>query len=253
MSAILLLISLFALAFLTFAPASSTISIAGKESQFNVNVSYAYAGKYVGNNASYLTKDNTMSQVTQYPTAIILNITRIAGQQIKSCDAVIEVYGIHIMTNTGLKENHAYFIGTNYSSVLSFKTDLPPLINCVDGLIDKSIYSTTVGQLNFNWTDNTSMLSRRIGSIGAYWNSNSSLGLWTEGIPSQISVNVERIGYVTLSHGSTTLYEDAAVNSNDFVHLSTYQDGLIYNNLLPANKLSPGNLLSPTAKDVLVP
>jgi hypothetical protein len=227
--------------------------VAGSETQFKFDVAYAYVGKFTGN-TSYGDSNGLMSLVSQYPSTVIFNITRVPGVQIASCDAVIEVYGVHITTDNGEKENFVYIVGTNYSSSFSPDSELPSFVKHIDDIIDKSGYSGVKGDFNFNWTDNTSILSHKVGSAGLYSSLNSTLGLWHAGKPNDISVTVNRIGYVTTSNGAVSVYKDTATTKTaTAVQLSNYEDGFLRNTLVPATKLPQTNLFEPTPTNQRIP
>jgi len=228
--------------------------VAGSETQFKFDVPYAYVGKCT-NYTSYTDSNGyLMSRVSQYPSAVVFNITRLPGVKIASCDTVIEVYGVHIATDTGIAEHHAYIVGTNYSSSFSPSSELSSFLAHVDDLIDKTVYSDTKGDLYFNWTDNTSILTHTVGSVCCYSSLNSTLGLWSAGKPNAIVVTVDRIGYITMTNGSVSVYKDAATNNTaTMVQLDNYEDGFLHNTLVPAAKLPQTTLFDPTATIKLVP
>jgi len=230
-------------------------NVAGSETQFNFDVAYAYVGKCTNHTSYTDSNGNLMSRVSQYPSAVMFNITRLPGVKIASCEAVIEVYGVHITTDTGKVENHAYIVGTNYSSSFSPDSELTSFFPYIGDLIDRSVYrSGVIGDLYFNWTDNTSILSRKVGSVGCYSSLNSTLGLWSAGKPNEISVTVNRIGYLTISNGSVSVYKDAATtNTATTAQLGNYEDGFLHNTLVPAAKLPQTNLFEPTATNQLIP
>lgn len=238
---------------LAVSSAQQPTNIAGPETQFKFDVVYAYVGKCPANASYSDSNDHLMSLISQYPSAIVFNITRVPGVQISSCDAVIEVYGIHISTNTGKVENVAYIVGTNYNSSFSPSSELPSFLPHIDDLIDKTIYSTVKGDLNFNWTDNTSILSSKVGSAFCYSNLNSSLGLWNAGTPNAISVSVDRIGYITLNNGSVSVYKDTTTKTAAMAQLGNYEDSFLHNTLVPAEKLPQTNLFNPTPTNQSIP
>ena len=194
-----------------------------------------------------------MSLVSQYPSIVVFNITRVPGVKITACEAVIEVYGVHITTDKGEVENLGYIVGTNCSSDFFPSSELPSFLPHINDLIDKRIYSTVKGDLCFNWTDNTSILSRKVGSVCCYSTQNSSLGLWSAGKPNEISVTVNRIGYITLNNGSVSIYKDAVINTATIVQLSNQDDGFLHNSLVPAAEMPQTNLFDPTAKSATRP
>lgn len=234
----------------SFSLASATssaqnINLAGPETQFRLNVAYAYMGEGPSN-ASYTAANRTlMSPISQYPSAVVLNSILLPDTQIRSCDALIEFYNIKIATNTGLVENHCYFIGTNYNPSFS-SSELSSLFAHVKDLTASKDFITVRGNFEFNMTANTSFLSNPVGSVSCYSNCNSSAGLWSAGKPDAISVTVHRIGYLTASHGSVSLFEDTSISSATAVkQLSNYGDGFLYNSLVPATKLPKTDLFHP--------
>lgn len=229
-----------------FFPATPT-NIASSSTQFNIEIAYAYVGAAPPDVTSYLDKTYNASMyiASQYPSVVRLNVTRVPGIQIASCDAEVEVYGVKIAANTGPTEYHAYFIGTSYNSSFSIanKTTLCPYVN---NLVDHNVYSEITGAFNFNWTADTCILSRTIGSIGCYTSKPSSwAGLWNEGKPDNISVTVYRIGYVTMNNNSVSIFKDSAKNAISSVQTDNYREGFLYNKLVPAANLSQINIFHP--------
>jgi hypothetical protein len=109
-------------------------------------------------------------------------------------------------------------------------------------------YFVAIGGFKFNMTDNTSFVSPPIGSSGCYSGTPSKLGLWTAGEPNSISVSVQRVGYIAMNDGSVSIYNDATTsNAKAVAQLSSYQDGFINNNLIPASQLSQTDLFHPVS------
>lgn len=226
---------------------ASLAKVAASGTQFNLDIGYAYVGPAPANTAYFDNKFNdTMYLASQYPSLVRLNITRVPGDQIASCDAEVEVYGVKIAANTGATEYYAYGVGTNYNSSFS-SSDKSTLCLNVNDLVNCNLYSSISGSFDFNWTANTSILSLTIGSIGWYTNNpNSGAGLSSAGIPKAISVTVYRIGYVTMSNGSVSIYKDSATNNvKASVQLDNYGDGFLHNKLVPAEKLPQTDLFEP--------
>lgn len=224
---------------------AQTTNVAGSGTQFKFGIAYAYVGKCTAN-TSYIDSNGLMSLYSQYPSAVVFNITRVPGVQITSCEAEIEVYGVHIVTDTGTVENHAYFIGTNYTSSFSV-SKLSSFVQHINDLVDRSVYSEVKGDFGFNWPDNTSILSHTVGSVGCYSSLNSTLGLWSAGKPNDISVTVDRIGYITTSDGSVSVYKDVTTNNTAAsTQLGNYGDGFLHNTLVPAARLPQTDLFSPS-------
>ncbi len=233
-------------------PSVQTANIAGAETQFKMNIAYAYVGKDPAN-VSYTSTDGIlMAPITEYPSAVMLNTTCLIDNQITSCDAEIEVYKVQITTNTGVKENHCYFVGLNYNPAFS-KAELSSLFDHVKDLSTLSHALDVRGDFKFNWTQNKSFLSQPIGFVGCYGIASNSSdlgsadGLWQAGIPQVVSVTVHRIGYITMMDGSVSIYKDTANNSAVATQqLSKYGDGFLYNNLIPAEKLPQNDLFHPS-------
>jgi hypothetical protein len=215
-------------------------------SQFNIGIAYAYVGP-APTNSSYVDSqyNATMYLESKYPSIVYLNITRNPGILITSCDAAIEVYGISIATNTGMEEDFTYAAGTNFNQSFS-NADKIAMGPYISQLVDHRIYRTIAADFDFNWTENTSILSLTIGSIG--WYSKypiSDGGLAAAGIPSTVSVTVHRIGYITMAKGFISTQMDAISNNIASIQLGKYQNGFLYNNLVPMPELPQINLFEP--------
>jgi hypothetical protein len=228
------------------ATSAQTILNAGPETQFKLDIAYAYVGQGPINASYTETNGAKMSIVSQYPSTVQLNVTRLPGVQLSSCDAVIEFYNVKVMSNTGLAENIPYFIGTNYNASFS-NADLSTLFAKVNDLIDPQDFSTALrGDFEFNMTDNASILSVPIGSIGCYSTRPSELGLWSAGNPQSISVAVQRIGYITMNNGSVYLYKEQPEKvASASSQLSNYGNGFLHNNVVPTDKLPQTDLFHP--------
>ena len=218
------------------------------KTQFQVHIAYAYVGPAPSsvNTYSEKTTNATMRLASEYPSVVRLNITSIPDVQIVGCDAVVEVYGVKIATNTGLAEYHAYFVGTNYNPSFS-NASQSTLIQYVIDLVNVSLYSNIVGNFKVDWTSNTSLLTNPIGSITKYTSASSSaLGLFSAGEPNAVSVTVYRIGYITITNGSVTVFEDPSNSTpKDTVQLSNYESGFLHNDLIPSAQLPQANLFQP--------
>jgi len=235
-------------------PASTQPSIkqAVPESQFNIDIAYAYVGPVPTDKESYFsTKYNqTMIHDSKYPSAVFLNFTRVPGIQIGSCDAVIQVYGIKVTTDTGIAEYHAWSAGTGYATIAD--EDFSTLTTSASKLIDRNLYRSSGGTFSFNWTENKSILSKTIGSVGSYTGNHSyatdlsTFDLSSKGIPNEVTVAVYRLGYVTMSKGEVTLYQDAiAEKPVAQVELSKYDTGFLYNRIVPSEQLGQIDLFHP--------
>jgi len=208
------------------------VSEASSASQFKVNVAYAYYGDIPGNDTA---------------SVVFLNFTRLPGAQIKDCDAIVELYGVKITKDVGQTEYYAYFIGTNYTDVATFSHEENSVSN-VNDLVNLNLYSALDGMFSANWTAGTSVLSQHIGSIGFYSGSTpptGALGVWSGGKPKSVTVTVYRIGYMTMTNSSFTLYNDTAAPVVATASLSKYGNGFLYNQMVPASQLPKTNLFYP--------
>lgn len=223
-----------------------SVNVARNETQFKFNIAYAYVGRGPTNSSYMAANGALMSLESQYPSTVEFNITRLPVQ-IASCDAEIEVYDVRIATSTGLIESDPYFIGTNYNASFS-SAQLTILFTHAQDLITSQDFSTPLkGNFVFNMTENTSILSAPIGSAGCYSTNPSALGLWSAGKPNAVSVTVQRIGYVTITNNTVSLYKDPSGSSPAAtVQLSSYENGFLHNNLVPAAKLPKTNLFHPS-------
>ncbi len=229
---------------------TATHEVASSNTQFQIHVAYAYVGPAPSNVSSYFdqARNTTMRLISQYPTSVLLNISCLPSAQIAGCDAVVEVYGVKIGTDTGHSEYDAYFIGTNYNPSFS-NASLSSLIQYVPSSYNASLYTTIAGNFKFNWNSNASFLTDPIGTSTLYMASDtSSLGLFGAGEPNAVSVTVYRIGYITIANGSVTVFEDPLNKTpTDMVLLGNYNNGFLYNNLMPSAQLPQENLFKAIA------
>lgn len=188
----------------------------------------------------------TMHLFTQYPSVVRLNITLTPEVQFPSSDAVVEVYGIKIAADTGPTEYYAYFMGTNYNPSFSQYTESTFALH-VHALVDHNLYHSIAGNFNLNWTNNTPFITNTIGSIMSYTDAPiRPSGLSVAGKPNDISITVYRIGYITTTNGSVSIYEDLPNSTpKDVVQLSNYKNGFIYNDIVSPAQLPDEKLFHP--------
>ena len=214
------------------------INVAKNSTQFSPKIVYAYVGQDL-DDTSYTARNGAqMHRQTDYPSSIRLNITRLPGNQITTCDAEIEIYDVKVETDTGLIENNPYFVGTNYN--MSFtSSQLSTLFAHASDLTQPENFSTHLrGDFIFNSTDNKSILSIPIGSVGYYSNRTNTLNLWSAGKPNTISITVQRIGYITITGNVITLYKDQSNTPPAAVtQLGHYNKDFIHNDLIPPAQL----------------
>lgn len=213
--------------------------------QFNVAIAYAYAGEIPSNTSIIGENGAKMYAVTQYPSAVILNTTRLPGTQFNSCDAFIEVYRIEVKTDTNQTENSFYTMGTNYKPSFSASEFVSMSRNILNFTVKQSSIAT-ISAFKFNLTENSSILSKPIGSKGAYTSVPIGMGLWQDGKPNAITVTAQRIGLLTISNGTVTAQKDDLNTApKTSVNLDAYGTGFLYNEIVPASMLESIDLFYP--------
>ena len=214
-----------------------------KPKQFDLAVAYSYVGQGPQNDTFTDSYGTVLSPVSQYPSAVYFNITRPNIEKV-TCDAVLEVYEVIIASDKGPTEKFVYFAGTNYNPSFS-GTEYNSLTQGIYDLFDLSAVDAITGDFRFNWTDNESALSAKVGSYGIYTNYVNGLGLWSKGKPNTISVNIFRIGYVTMTNGDISVQPDTqGLNNKTQVQLQEYNDGFLKNEM-PMDALSQNNKFEP--------
>jgi len=225
-------------------PSALSVQSLESETVFNVDVVYAFVGK--GPSEAPQSHFGVLHYPkSQYPSALYLNVTHDSSAEIESYDAIIEVYLIQIISDEGPTEKYIWFEGTNYSPSFS-DSEKTSLTERVFDLIDLNTINGVRGHFRFNWTDNTSVLGGKVGSLGSYSSNPSGLGLWSAGKPNTISVTVHRIGCVTLDDDSISVRADMASAKATF-QLEKYGEGFLSNKIVPADNLSQIDLFHPLA------
>jgi len=221
-----------------------------QKTQFQINLAYAYVGPAPLNVSEYFEKgtNSTMRLFSHYPSSIRLNISRISNDQFADCDALVELYGIKIISDKGPTEYRAFFMGTNYDPSFS-NSSLSKLVEYVPYLYNASLYSNLAGNFKFNWEGNTPFLTNTLGSITSYTSAETtSLGLFSAGKPNAISVIIYRIGYITITNDSVSIFEEPLSSGpKEIIQLDAYENGFLYNDLIPSAQLSQKNLFQPIA------
>ncbi|MEJ2272303.1 MAG: hypothetical protein P8X91_07470, partial [Candidatus Bathyarchaeota archaeon] len=212
--------------------------------QFNLDVTYAYVGQGPQNSTCTDSKGSLLSPMTQYPSAIYFNITLSIAENV-AYDAILEVFNVKIKSDRGPTENFAFFTGTNYNPSFS-ATELYNLTDGIYDLINPNKVDDISGNFCFNWTDDGSILSTRVGSYGIFTNYKNDLGLWNAGKPNTILVTHHRIGYVTMTNGTISVQPDViSSNNKPQIQLQKYDNGFLKNKIVPTDKLSQINRFQP--------
>jgi hypothetical protein len=102
------------------------------------------------------------------------------------------------------------------------------------------------------WAANQSFLSQKIGSVGVYAINHTqtkpnNFDLSSAGTPNTISIEVRRLGYVTITNSSVTIHQDDVTVNKPvaYAQLSKYEGGFIYNNIVPTEQLPQIDLFDP--------
>ena len=106
--------------------------------------------------------------MTTKRSAVYFNITRPTVENV-ACDAILEVYNVKIASDKGPVENFVFFAGTNYNPSFS-DAELNTLTERIYDLFDLITVDGVTGNVCFNWTDDESILSAKVGSFGIYTN-----------------------------------------------------------------------------------
>jgi hypothetical protein len=219
--------------------------------QFQCDVFYAYIGKSNSTNGFYDTNGIYEYPITQYPSAVYLNITRVSSSSTESCDVKFEIYLIGITADKGPAEKYIWLEGTNYNATFSDFDKATSAADYVDDLIDRRTITGQGGHFKFNWTVGTSVAKGCIGSIGHYTTSPSKLGLWSAGQPDTISVSISLLGWITMDGDSISTTANSATDNNSLeIQLQKIENGFIYNKIVPADqlmRLSQSDLFNPAA------
>jgi hypothetical protein len=136
--------------------------------------------------------------------------------------------------------------GTNYNHKFSDFNKVQSAATHVDDLIDRRTLTGQGGHFKFNWTTATSVVGGCIGSIARYTSNPSKLGLWSAGQPDTVTVNIRILGWITINGDSISTTTNAANTNNILeIQLQKFENGFLYNVLVPTDQLSQIDLLQP--------
>ena len=218
---------------------------------FNVQIDYAYVGQRtqlitIPNTLHIQSSDLTLNAASLYPSLICFNATKISNTPVSACDAQIEVYQIQVTSNTGAEESYIYTIGTNVNSAISNSSQLATLRPDIDDLQNSQNANRIEGYFIHNSTIGNSVPGTRIGSLGKYQSNPSSLGLWSTGQPSAITISIHRLGYVLLNGPSVSvIYSDSQSAPVTKVQLDRLGNGFLYNTILSQDQLQQMDFFNP--------
>ena len=210
---------------------------------FDVEVAYAYVGP-AASNESFEFLGAPVRPVTRFQSVIFFNFTRIFSSQAQSFDALLEVYLIELKSDTGYLEKFKYFVGTNCSENFQ-SSNLNNITRKTYSLIDINSIDVERGIFRFDWDLNKSVLGMPIGTIGVYGSGSSELGLWSKGEPQTITINIYRLGWATAQCNIFSSIREEPSCPLLEVQLEKYENGFLYNTVIPESQLTKINLLSP--------
>jgi hypothetical protein len=230
------------------------------EQQFECDVIYSYIGK--GNSSDVRLSEITLESpggypikkiinqypVSQYPSAVYFNFTHSSNSLTAPCDVKFEVYLIEIINDKGLAEKYVWFEGTNYNPAFSDfdKADIARAKHLCE-LVDIRTLSGYAGHFMINWTTGASVVGGCIGSFGRYHSEPSNLALWSDGNPNTISVNIRILGWITLNGDSISVTSNDQKDTNIMrIQSQKFNDGFIFNKIVPSDQLSNVNLFNPS-------
>lgn len=207
--------------------------------QFNVQAAYVYVAKRTdhfteSNPLQNQTGITTLNAESLYPTIIYLNFSEIPNAKIPSCDAVLEVYSMQLIANTGASENYTYVEGTNYNPSFTNLTELSSHVNDFPSAFDTPLR----GSFIFNDTLSKIYIGGRAGSYGSYTSNPSSLGLWSNGQPNTISISVQRTGWILANGSNITTIVDSISPLVAYAQLETYGNSFLLNGIVPPTQMS---------------
>jgi hypothetical protein len=216
------------------------------EQQFHCDVIYAYVGKGNTTNSCYDLSGKAEYPLSQYPSAIYLNFTRLTNSTSNSNEAELEVYLFEITTDRNVTEKYVWIEGTNTNSSFSDFSKVQLAAIHINDLIDRRYITGQGGHFLYNWTVGKSIVGGCIGSIGCYTSNPSTQGLWSLGKPNTLSVNVRLLGWIAVNQNSAFSIANIAPVSNVLeVQLTDFNDGFIHNKTIPSNQLSEMDLFNP--------
>lgn len=226
---------------------ATTPSFLEAEQEFNLDATYAFVGEGIPNATITDSQGILLHPISQYPSAVYFNVTRPTVEN-GVCDAILEVFNVTIVSDKGPAEKFVFFTGTNYNPSFS-DTKLNTLTEGIYDLFDENSINGVNGMFYFNWTQDESFLSPKVGSFGTYTSYKNDLGIWSAGKPNTILVTVHRIGRVTMTNETLLVQPDIiSTNYKSQVQLQEDSDGFIKNDLLPLSELSQKNKFQPLHK-----
>ena len=195
---------------------------------FDVYLVYAYAGKINVTEHSHFGMNVHSANI--YPVFIVMNYTYLGIPDNEPYDAKFEGYLVKLVSDTGVSASYTAYEGLE----LNQSSSVMPAMPNADTV---SLHNMTVPE---------SFSGLRITDSTSFTSGSSSLGLWSNGEPSTITLTLQRVGWWTAKNGSvstiTNLESDEVLLQ---VQLEVFGDGFLYNKLVPEDKLGQADLFDP--------
>ncbi len=192
---------------------------------FDMNIPYVYIGFGNSSNLGVGGRD----------FCIVFNATSNVNENDDLPDAAIEYFQIQIYSNHGQIESLTEYTGTAYNSSFTPQTFNSFIFNR-DQWFDTRASGGGGGIFRFNWTANQSQLNMLTGSTNSQPNYQDA---------ETIFIDVRRIGTIIFS-GNSTIASIANAESIEHLELQKYENGFLYNTLVPADQLAQMDPLKPT-------
>ncbi len=188
---------------------------------FDVNLVYAYVGKVNVTEHSHFGME--VHNVNLYPALIYINYTYLGIPDNETCDAKFEGYSLELASNTGTTVEYTAYQGVEFNQSTYALPPMPEATDIELG-VNSAINSTCLG---------------RVTDSGSFTSGESSLGLWTDGSPTGITLTFRRIGWWTVKDGSITSADNPQKDEVLLqVQLGIFGEGFLYNKMVPQNQLT---------------
>jgi hypothetical protein len=154
-----------------------------------------------------------------YPPYAWLSLTYLGNPQNEPWDLKFEGYLINYTADTGVQEAYLGWVGTNYNA----SYDVMP--NPFPGSLAVPPQSV---EAHLNETEGNK-LQIKVPNTISFSNKNSGLGLWSNGAPNDITVTLQRVGWVTVNEGKITTIANPDRDTVLLeIHLQKGKDGFSY-------------------------
>jgi len=211
---------------LIFSMLGTTKAQPNSEPYFDAKMEYAFLR--FSDNGSGSTREH----------GIALNTTLEVQKEAELPDAMISYFLVQVYSDAGPVENLTFYQGAAYNN--SFSTEQ----------FNSFIFSNDTwfgnhtgggGSFYFNATPTQSFI---LSGGGEYSSDGSKAALPGGQIPLEVSINLTRLGSVIFK-GTSTVISQANEGFIEHVQLVKYQDGFLYNIIVPSDQVDQINELNP--------